>query len=111
MNSAVDTLFLLTAGLLAAVGTVLFVIGLIKRTPLKYVFIVIFILGIIGKVLLPHDVYKQAKKEGIIWLTVLHGGNIEAARAEHQEGTDAINDLINSPCTRKEEIPYFVNED
>ena len=109
--SAVDTLFLITAALLAVVGTILFVVGLIKKTPLKWVFLVIIALGIIGKAVLPKGVYKQAKEEGIIWLTVLHCGDIEAARKEHEEGVNATNGLLDKWSNRTDEIPTYVNED
>lgn len=109
--SAVDALFMITAGLLAVIGIICFVVGLIMKTPLKWVFVVILILGIYGKTCLPHDVYVQAKEEGIIWLTVLHSGDIEAARREHNEGAQAIKKYLNEEPKRIEETPRFVFDD
>lgn len=109
--SAVDALFIITAGILAVIGIICFVAGLIQKTPVKWVFLVILLLGIYGKICLPHDTYVQAKEEGIVWLTVLHGGNLDAARAEHEEGVQAIKQFVNEPATRKEEIPFYVFDD
>ena len=105
----INTLFMITAGFVAVIGIVLFVVGLIWETPFKWVFLMIGLLGIAGRTILPPDIYKQAKAEGIVWLTVLNNGDLDKARAEHQQGLKNINEFLDSGDNH--EVPYIANDD